>query len=198
VKSVGEATSATRTADQTTAARFWAGTAVGYWNRAAQTASRNAGLSLSDNARLFALLNAATADSVIACWDAKYHFDFWRPITAIRMADADNNPATIAQPGWTPLLVTPNYPEYDSGHQSNAGSFQYVLTAFFGNNTPVDGFAEGFPGVTRGFPSFAAAADEAFMARIWSGIHYRTTMADTRARAERIAAYVLANAAVLR
>lgn len=195
VKLVGEAGSLARSADQTVAARFWGGTAAAFWNRAAASASRARHLSLSDNAQLFALLNVAIADALISCWDAKYHFEFWRPITAIRLADTDGNPATIVQPGWTPLLTTPNYPEYDSGHQSNDGTAQYILTAYFGNDMPVEGFSEGFPGVTRSYPNFKAAADEASMARIWAGIHFRTAMQDTRVRAERIAAYVLTHAA---
>ena len=94
VKLVGEAVTLARTADQTVAARFWAGTAAGFWNRAAAAASRERHLTLSDNARLFALLNVAIADAVISCWDAEYFFEFWRPITAIREANTDGNPAT--------------------------------------------------------------------------------------------------------
>jgi hypothetical protein len=195
VKLVGESGSLARTADQTEAARFWGGTAAAFWNRAAADASRARHFNLSANARLFTLLNVAIADAVISCWDAKYHFELWRPITAIRLADTDGNPATIAQPNWTPLLTTPNYPEYDSGHQSNDGTAQYILTRYFGDNMPVTGFSEGFPGVTRSFPNFKAAADDAFMARIWAGIHFRTAMTDTRARAEQIAAYVWTHAA---
>jgi hypothetical protein len=177
------------------AARFWAGTAAAFWNRAAAAASRERHLTLSDNARLFALLNVAITDAVISCWDAKHFFEFWRPITAIRLADTDGNPDTLAQPTWTPLLVTPNYPEYDSGQQSNSGTAAYVLTAYFGSEMPVEGFSEGLPGVTRSFANFTAAADEASIARIWAGIHFGTAMQDTRARANRIAAYVLAHAA---
>jgi len=195
VKGIGEATSILRTADQTQAARFWGGTAVAFWNRAAAAASRARHLTLSDNARLFAILNVAAADALISAWDAKYHFEFWRPITAIRLGDTDGNPVTLGQPTWTPLLVTPNYPEYDSGHQSVDGTGQFILTSFFGSEMPVEGFSEGFPGVTRSYPNFTAAADEALMARIWAGIHYRTSMLDTRARAERVAAYVLEHAA---
>ena len=195
VKRVGEATSATRTADQTESARFWAGTAIGLWNRAAAASADARHNTLAENARLFAVLNVAIADALISCWDAKYHFVFWRPITAIRLANTDGNDATDVQATWTPLITTPAYPDYDSGHQSVSGSAQAILTAFFGS-MPVQGISEGFPGVVRPFPSFAAAADEAFMARIWSGIHFRTAMRDARTRAERIAAYVLEHVAV--
>jgi hypothetical protein len=195
VKRLGELTSATRTADQTEAARFWAATALTFWNRAAVAAADARQNTLSENARLFALLNVAMADALISCWDAKFHFVLWRPITAIRLANTDGNDATDVQATWTPLIVTPPYPEYDSGHQSVSGSAQAILTAFFGN-LPVQGFSEGLPGVTRSWANFAAAADEAFMARIWSGIHFRTAMRDTRGRSEAIAAYVLRNVAV--
>jgi hypothetical protein len=195
VKRLGEATSATRTADQTEAARFWAGTALTFWNRAAKNAADARHNTLSENARLFALLNVAIADALVSCWDNKVHFNFWRPITAIRLANTDGNDATDVQPTWVPLITTPPYPDYDSGHQSVSGSSQAILTAFFGS-MPVEGTSEGLAGVVRSWPSFAAAADEAFMARIYSGIHFRTAMRDTRARAERIAAYVLEHVAV--
>lgn len=194
VKLVGELSSAARTADQTESARFWAGTAASVWNRAAATAARRRHTTLSENARLFALLNIATADAVIACWDNKYFFEFWRPITAIRLASTDGNPLTIEQADWTPLVATPPYPEYDSGHQSISGASQAVLTAYFGDQ-PMEGFSEGLPGVTRRWQTFRGAADDAYMARIWAGIHFRFAMRDARARAEKIAAFVLANAA---
>jgi hypothetical protein len=195
VKRLGEATSATRTADQTESARFWAGTALTFWNRAAAAAADERRNTLSENARLFALLNVAIADALISCWDAKYHFQLWRPITAIRLANTDGNDATDVQATWTPLIVTPPYPEYDSGHQSVSGSAQAILTAAFGS-MPVQGTSESLPGVVRSWPSFAAVADDAFLARIWSGIHFRTAMRDTRTRAEHIAAYVLEHTAV--
>ena len=194
VKLVGEFASAARTADQTQLARFWAGTALTFWYRAAATASLDRHLSLSENARLFALLSVAMTDAVITCWDSKYFFDLWRPITAIRLADTDGNDATTEQTNWKPLITTPNYPEYYSGHQSISGTSQAVLTAFFGAQ-PVTGFSEGLPGVVRSWPSFEAAADDAFLARIWSGIHFRFAMTDARVVAEQIVAYVLEHAA---
>jgi hypothetical protein len=195
VKLVGERVSAARTADQTQSARFWAATALSFWNRAAVSAALQRHTTLSENARLFALLNVAVADAVIAAWDSKYYFELWRPITAIRLASTDGNDATVEQSDWTPLITTPPYPEYYSGHQSNSGPAQAILTAYFGSQMPVTGFSEGLPGVTRSWPNFAAAADEALLARIWSGIHFRFAMFDTREIAEQIAAYVLDNAA---
>lgn len=194
VKLLGEDVSTARTTDQTNSARFWAATALAFWNQAAVTASVDRHLTLSENARLFALLNVAIADAVISAWDAKYYFELWRPITAIRLADTDENDATIAKLDWKPLVTTPNYPEYDSGHQSVSGASQAILTAYFGD-VRVEGVSSGLPGVVRSWPSFAAAADDALLARIFSGIHFRFAMVDTRERAEAIADYVLENAA---
>jgi hypothetical protein len=195
VKLLGEATSATRTADQTDAVRFWAGTAFNFWQRAAANASAAHHLTLSQNARLFAQLNVAIADALIACWDSKYHFELWRPVHAIRLASTDGNDATVEQLGWVPFLVTPPYPEYYSGHQSNAGPAQAILTAYFGDDYALAGISESLPGAVRSFASFEAAADEASMSRIWGGIHFRFAMHDTRAVGEEIAAFVLENVA---
>jgi hypothetical protein len=195
VKAIGELTSTVRTPDQTQSAIFWAGTAATFWNRAAVSAALQRHTTLSENSRLLAVLNVAMADALIAAWDSKYHFEFWRPITAIPLASTDGNDATVEKADWTPLLVTPNYPEYYSGHQSVDGTSQAILTAYFGSMLPVEGFSEGLPGVVRSWPNFAAAADEALLARIWGGIHFRFSMLDTRAVAEQIAAYVLEHAA---
>jgi hypothetical protein len=152
-------------------------------------------LNLYENARLFVLLNLATADAIFSAWDAKYYFELWRPIHAIQLADTDGNPRTTADPAWLPLIVTPPYPEYDSGHQSVSGAAQEILTSFFGSKFSFEAFSEGLPGVVRSWNSFSDAADEAFTARIWSGIHFRFAMRDARKRAEEVAKYVLKNAA---
>lgn len=116
VKELGSINSTTRTADQTEIARFWADgagtfTPPGHWNQIAELVALAQGNTLSENARLFALLNIAEADAAIVAWDAKYEYDFWRPVTAIRQADTDGNPDTIGDPNWEPLLVTPPFPE---------------------------------------------------------------------------------------
>ncbi len=128
VKAIADTNSVTRTLDQTASARFWAGTALTFWNRAAADAAARQHASLSANARLFALLNLAMADGAISCWDAKYLFEYWRPITAIRQADLDGNPDTAPQADWTPLIVTPPYPEYSSGHATVSGAAQEVFS----------------------------------------------------------------------
>jgi hypothetical protein len=195
VKSVGADTSITRTADQTDAARFWFGNALAIWNRIGAAASRARHLTLTENARLFALLTIAEADAIISCWDAKYFFELWRPITAIRLADTDGNPDTAPDPTWTLLIATPPYPEYDSGHQSASRASATVLIAYFRDSAPVEALSDGLPGITRHWANFTAAADDAFMARIWAGIHFRFSMEDTQTRATQVAHYVLDNAA---
>ena len=133
VKLVGKSDSAFRTADQTQSAQFWASAGpAGVWNRAAQSASLRRNLNLLKNARLFALLNMAMADSALSAWDSKFFYSNWRPVTAIMLAADDGNPLTIADPAWRPLIVTPPYPDYYSGHQSISGAAQEVLTEFFG------------------------------------------------------------------
>jgi hypothetical protein len=196
VKNVGEIDSVYRTADQTEAARFWALSNPGsVWNRAAQSASRRRHLNLSENARLFALLNVATADAIFTCWDSKYFYSSWRPITAIRLADTDMNPRTGADPSWVPLIVTPPYPDYDSGHQSISAAANIVLTDFFGKRMGFEGFSEGLPGVVRSWDSFRDAADEASLSRVWGGIHFWFSQRDAQKVGEQIGQYVLKKAA---
>jgi membrane-associated phospholipid phosphatase len=178
VKSLGSAGSTTRTAEQTQIARFWndgAGTAFapGYWNRIAQEVATDQHLDLVSDARLFALVNIASADALIACWDAKYTYSLWRPVTAIRAADTDGNPGTEADATWTPLLTTPNFPSYVSAHSTVSGAAAGVLTALFGPDYHFTVSSDSLPGVTRSFDSFDAAAQEAGRSRIYGGIHYQ-------------------------
>ncbi len=129
-KSMGSLSSPLRSADQTLAAQFWNSATVTYlWNHVAVDLSQRKHLTLSENSRLLALLNLAMADAGIACFEAKYHYVFWRPITAIPLADTDGNAETVADPGWTPLLVTPNHPEYPSGHSTVSSAAVAVLEA---------------------------------------------------------------------
>src|SRR5262249_41572292 len=146
--------------------------APGYWNKIAQSVAADQGLDLVSDARLFALLNIATADALISCWDAKYTYSLWRPVTSIPAADTDGNPDTGADATWTPLLVTPNFPSYTSAHSTVSAAAAAVLTALFGPDHHFTVAAESVPGVTRSFDSFGAAAAEAGQSRIYGGIHY--------------------------
>ncbi len=131
------------------------------------------GNTMEENARLFVLLNIAEADAGILCWDCKYACNFWRPITAIQNADLDENPATEKDADWTPLLATPPFPEYTSGHSTFSSAGATVLAAFFGSdNIPFTTVSEDVPGVSRSYASFSEAAAEAGMSRIYGGIHF--------------------------
>jgi membrane-associated phospholipid phosphatase len=196
VKDLGRVDSTTRTAEQTQIARFWndgLGTAfaMGYWNRIAQQVATDQGLSLVQDARLFALLNIAEADAQISCWDAKYAYNLWRPVTAIRAADTDGNPATDPDSTWTPLLTTPNFPSYTSAHSTLSGAGAGILTALFGDSYHFTVTADGLPGVTRSFDSFEAAAAEAGRSRIYGGIHYQFDNANGQALGGEVAGYVV-------
>src|SRR5262249_16655740 len=136
-------------------------TPPGHWNQIAQNVATNLGLSLAQNARLFALLNIAMADAGIASWDAKYEYNFWRPVTAIQQADVDGNPDTEADPNWLPLLTTPSFPEYMSGHSTFSGAASTVLAQFLGsNNVPFTVGSDALPGVTRSYSNLSGAAEE--------------------------------------
>lgn len=196
VKTMGSAFGSPRTADQTELAIFWTGNTPGYWNRIARTISSQHNMVLSENARMFALLNIAMADAAIACWEAKYHYVFWRPITAIALAGLDGNPATDADSTWTPLLVlTPNFPEYPSGHSTVSAAAATVLTAYFGNATSFSIDSEKLPGVLRSFSSFSQTVLEINDARVFGGIHFRNACLDGNAVGRAVASYALQHAA---
>lgn len=189
VMKLGAANSTVRTADQTAIANFWSdggGTATppGHWNSIAEDILLQQGRSLLESARTMALLNLALADAAISAWDSKYAFSFWRPIDAIRKADTDGNSATTPQADWTPMLNTPSFPSYVSGHSTFSGAAAEVLTSIFGENFEFSTLADrGAAGIwppphdvtglaERSFTSFDAAAEEAGMSRIYGGIHY--------------------------
>src|SRR5262245_1750676 len=194
IKELGAANSATRTADQTQIARFWADPSPGHWNQITAGVSEARHLTLSQNARLFALLNLAGADAYIATWDTKYTYTYWRPVTAVRLADADGNPDTAADPTWTPLIVTPAHPSYSSGHSAYGAAAAEVLAGFFG--TDAVGFTSttpDLPGVTRSFLSFSAAAAENALSRLLAGIHWRFDNEVGLAMGDAVGRYVVDN-----
>ena len=197
VKSVGSATSITRTADQTQIAKFWADgagtvTPPGHWNAIAAQVAASKGKTFEQNVRMFAMLNVALADAGITAWNTKYAFHNWRPITAIRNADTDNNAATVIDPSWTPLLTTPPFPEYISGHSTFSSAAATVLSSLFGTafGFTTDGVVDGAT-VQRSFASFVAAAAEAGQSRIYGGIHYQFSNVDGLAAGQALAQNVL-------
>jgi len=173
VKSVGQDSSTTRTADETTQAKFWAAPIWNYWNQIADDAVLAHHTDLSQSARLFADLDLSFADGAITFYDAKYHYDLWRPITAIREAATDGNTATIADPNWTPLATTPADPSYPGAHSVISEAGATVLSAFFGNHDDISVTSEVLPGVVRNFDSYQDAALEAGQSRIFAGLHTR-------------------------
>ncbi|GAA4239949.1 vanadium-dependent haloperoxidase [Actinomadura meridiana] len=191
VKSLGQDTSTTRTADQTVQARFWAAPIQNYWNEIAQNAARRHGIGLVATARLFAALDRTFADSVIAFYDGKYHYLVWRPITAIRAADTDGNPATHADPNWNPLAATPPDPSYPGAHSVVAEAGAAVLSTFFGPSDRFTVTSEALPGVTRSFTSYQDAADEAGLSRIYAGVHTRADHVAGELLGLRVARFVL-------
>jgi membrane-associated phospholipid phosphatase len=175
VKSLGIVTSTTRTADQTVIGNFWNGNIQDFWNEIAQTAAAAHHLNLLPSARLFALLNISLADTTISFFEAKYTYNFWRPVTAIRLAAEDNDPMTQADPNWLPLSTkTAPDPSYPGAHSAISFAAAEVLRAYFGDQFTFDVTSESLAGVTRHFTSFTAAAEEAGLSRIYAGQHFRT------------------------
>ena len=174
VKRVGSKNSTARTSEQTAIAIHWAGSEVPPINGVARAVSAAKKLSLVDNARVFALLNMAMADALIAGFHNKYMHKYWRPVTAIRHAGLANNPAIPADPTWEPLIVTPPHPDYPSGHCLGAGAAVAVLQAINGSDKFSASFVYPPLGVLRRWESFSQIAKEVEDARVWGGIHFRT------------------------
>jgi hypothetical protein len=195
VKSVGIANSTSVTADQAFTGRFWNGAIQNYWNEIAQTAAQSRQLTTAQSARLFALLNFTIADSVIAFYDAKYTYNRWRPITAIRSADADNNPSTISDATWLPEVgKTAADPSYPGAHAVISAGGSSVLQMFLGVNQfhfPVT--SEVVPGVVRTFDYIGAAEQEASLSRVYAGVHFRTDEAAGDRLGRAIADFVIDN-----
>jgi PAP2 superfamily len=197
-KELGAFHSNKRTANQTQIAKFWADgagtyTPPGHWNKIASRVLAQTNSTIIDNARTFALLNIATADAGIACWDAKYTYNTWRPLTAIHQADRDGNSQTTADPSWQPLLITPPFPEYASGHSSFSSAAATILSRQIGNNISFSDTTITTPNVTRTFNNFQQAAAEAGMSRIYGGIHFMAANQEGLVLGKRIGNYVLAN-----
>ena len=195
-KSLGGVKSTTRTAAQTEAVKFWTQANLGpAWQAAARQLSATKGIGLAENARLFALLNMGVANTFITDWDAKFTYNFWRPVTAIRNGDIDGNDATERDPSWTPLNDTPMHPEYPSQAAIISGLAVGVLESVFGAKpaipfTTADLFD---PKVTRQFNSIAEMDAEHKNVRVWGGIHFRNSLEVGHDMGKKIAAHMIAN-----
>ncbi|MGZ8509699.1 MAG: vanadium-dependent haloperoxidase [Chitinophagaceae bacterium] len=175
VKEQGKLNSTTRTADQSAYTKFWYEFSEAGWNRVARTVVENKKLDLWDAARLLALVDMALADSYIAGWDAKFHYNFWRPYTAIRNADADNNSNTFPDEQWEPAEPTPPVHDYPSTHSALGNAAATILARILGDNTSftMTSFTAIPAGSTRSFASFSQAANENADSRVRAGIHFR-------------------------
>ena len=194
-KEFGGVKSAKRTDAQSDAVRFWTQANLGpAWFQAATQVSARRGLPLAENARLFGLLSMALANCFIVDWDAKFQYNFWRPVTAIRNGDQDGNEATERDAGWLPLNVTPMHPEYPSQAGINAGAARGILESVFGNG-PESFVATDIADarLSRQFASFGQMAEEHKEVRIWGGIHFRNSLDVGEAMGRKIADHLVAN-----
>jgi membrane-associated phospholipid phosphatase len=188
VRAYGSAASAVRTAWQTETARFWqSDTPVAMWNRVAEDLAEAHHTTLSRNARVLALTNIAMADAMIATFNAKNTYDFWRPVTAI---------AATSDPTWSPLLATPAFQEYPSAHSTVSAAPATVLAEFYGNETAFTVTAANMAGVTRNFSSFTGAVQQIEDARVWAGFHYRFSCEDGAALGTNVGEWGIATVAL--
>jgi hypothetical protein len=193
VKSLGASVGSTRTPEQTDIGRFWADQPILQWNRAWRKISIEHRLSLQDNARYFALLATATADAIIACWDSKFTYNFWRPVTAIRAGDTDGNPETAPDANWLAQVPTPNHPEYPAAHGCFSGASTQTLKFFFGTDDfafTIDSKIAGLTNPIRYYNSFSQALDEVCNARVYGGMHYRNSTRKGRNIGKQVSHYV--------
>ncbi len=178
IKALGPAIGSVRTPEQTDIGRFWSDNPPLQWNRAWRTLSVARGLGLAENARYFAVLATASADALIACWDAKYFYNFWRPVTAIRAGDTDGNPETAPDPAWIGVVTTPNHPEYPAAHGCFSGASTETLNYLFGTDEvrlSVDSNVVGIVNPVRTYDRLSDALQEVLDARIYGGMHYRNS-----------------------
>jgi len=191
-KALGAANSTIRTAEQTEIARFATEPPPRFWPRNLRifaTADRG----IAENARTLAALWTAQADALITCFESKYHFDFWRPYSAIQLADTDGNAATEADPSWTPVVPTPNHPEYPAAHSCGTGAAAEVLQQVFGTKKLAFDWTSTVTGTTHHFDSTDDVVKEVQLARIAGGMHFRTSTVHGAVLGMKVSKWVLRN-----
>jgi hypothetical protein len=188
-EALGRVNSSVRTQQQTETALFWSDNTTADWDRAVRGLALTRGLDLEQSARLLALVHVATADAVIGCFEAKYHYLSWRPLQAIQKADIDGNPRTQADPSWTGFLNV-NHPEYPSGHGCLSGAAAAALTRFFGSDAGPITISSAVTNTSRTYASFGDAVADAGNARVWAGLHFRHAVLDGNRLGERVVRYV--------
>ena len=190
VKNLGSLTGSTRTAPQTDLALFWTANPISTWFSALRGIAAANVTDIGDSARLFALASLAAADGQMSIYETKYHYNFWRPITAIRHANDDGNPDTIEDPAWTPYLLTPPYPDYSSGANALASSILGTVELVLGTNAVNFSITSSIAGVTtnpRQYTTLSAALDDIVEVRILQGIHFRSADVEGRRQGARVA-----------
>ncbi|HKD95843.1 MAG TPA: vanadium-dependent haloperoxidase [Gaiellaceae bacterium] len=195
----GALNSTVRTPDETDTAYFWNANAVNQENATMHNAVTENGMDLLDAAHMFAMGELTAADAGIACWDSKYFYLGWRPITAIRHADLDGNPATTADPGWTPLLATPTHPEYPSAHGCLTAAVTDAVAAAIGSNhlnITIPGATDGGTTLTtdRVFNNVQSVQNQILDARVWIGFHFRNSVVQGEKLGNDVAKYDLSQA----
>jgi hypothetical protein len=194
IKRMCAKTRSARSAEQTDIARFWEFTGADTYNAPSRQIAAAKNLGMVENARLFALVSLATADGFIAIFDAKYAYNFWRPVTAIRNGDIDGNDATERDAAWEPFISTPMHPEYPCAHCISESAAAAVLSAIFGDAVPtVSMTTQTAPGVTRSFSRLSNIVTEVVNARIYDGVHYRTSGEVGAEMGRKIGEYVMQN-----
>ena len=194
VKRMGAKAGSARSPEQTDIAKFWEQTGAGSYNQLVQQVAAAKNLSLLDNARLYAQVYLATADAGIAIFDAKYHYNFWRPLTAIRNGDQDGNDATERDAGWEPFIPTPMHPEYPCAHCIFQSAAATVLNTYFGDALPTATMTSPTaPGVKRSFSKLSDYTAEIVNARIYDGVHYRFSGEVGVEMGRKIGEYVMQN-----
>jgi hypothetical protein len=190
---VGRVDSPFRSQDRTDVALFYAAaTPVQVWNSAARQASTAQGRTLSENARIFAQLAMAMADGLIASFDTKYHYNLWRPVTAIRNGDLDGNDATDRDPNWLPLIVTPAFPSYPSAHATVSNAARAVMERAFGKDGhDVTLTHPGAPGIVLDYRAWDEITDDIDDARVYGGIHFRFDQEAGSHQGRQVGKYIL-------
>jgi hypothetical protein len=195
IKTLGAATGSTRTAEQTQIGLFWLENAPLGWNRIARNLAIQYHLDAWKTARLLALVQLAEADANIACFESKFFYNFWRPITAVRLAATDGNPNTAGDPAWDVLAPpTPPIPDYPSNHATNGGAAAEVLKDFFEkDNISFDATSNSLPGITRHYNSFSQATRDNSLSRIYVGYHFRNAVMKGEEQGRKIGKWVIAH-----
>jgi hypothetical protein len=196
VKAIGSASSSVRSSEQTELALFWAANFQVIWNQVLRDIATAHVHNIDDSARLFALANLAMADSIITAWDSKFHYVFWRPLTAIQEADNDGNPETDSDPNWQPLINNPNYPDYTSGANNVTAAATRALALFFGTNEMTFSVTTTNPAAlqqVRTYNRFSDVAADLVNARIYEGIHFRFADVQARKQGRHVARWVFSH-----